>query len=183
MKTAKLLMTGALAIALGVNSAATTLAVDDAGKPAATTPGATNPNVKKVNLRVNVHVTQNGQPRVLTVVVYEDVEVGTKVSLEHVKEVLKQYDYEVEKLEGFPAVLDKDYAVDVDAIYTKEPKKDEPKADEPKKDEPKADEPKKDEPKKDEPKKDEPKANAPKDGKKATTPATTKRLPKTSAVK
>lgn len=183
MKTAKLLMTGALAIALGVNSAATTLAVDDAGKPATTTPGATNPNVKKVNLRVNVHVTQNGQPRVLTVVVYEDVEVGTKVSLEHVKEVLKGYDYEVEKLEGFPAVLDKDYAVDVDAIYTKEPKKDEPKADEPKKDEPKADEPKKDEPKKDEPKKDEPKANAPKDGKKATTPATTKRLPKTSAVK
>lgn len=85
-----------------------------------------NPNVKKVNLRVNVHVTQNGQPRVLTVVVYEDVEVGTKVSLEHVKEVLKGYDYEVEKLEGFPAVLDKDYAVDVDAIYTKEPKKDEP---------------------------------------------------------
>ena len=85
-----------------------------------------NPNAKKVNLRVNVHVTQNGQPRVLTVVVYEDVEVGTKVTLEHVKEVLKGYDYEVEKLEGFPAVLDKDYAVDVDAIYTKEPKKDEP---------------------------------------------------------
>lgn len=85
-----------------------------------------NPNVKKVNLRVNVHVTQNGQPRVLTVVVYEDVEVGTKVSLEYVKEVLKGYDYEVEKLEGFPAVLDKDYTVDVNAVYTKEPKKDEP---------------------------------------------------------
>ena len=85
-----------------------------------------NPNVKKVNLEVNVHVTQYGEPRVLTVVVYEDVEVGTKVSLEHVKEVLKGYDYEVEKLEGFPAVLDKDYTVDVNAIYTKEPKKDEP---------------------------------------------------------
>lgn len=85
-----------------------------------------NPNAKKVNLEVNVHVTQNGEPRVLTVVVYEDVEVGTKVSLEHVKEVLKGYDYEVEKLEGFPAVLDKDYTVDVNAIYTKEPKKDEP---------------------------------------------------------
>ena len=85
-----------------------------------------NPNVKKVNLRVNVHVTQDGEPRVLTVVVYEDVEAGTKVSLEHVKEVLKGYDYEVKKLEGFPAVLDKDYTVDVDAIFTKEPKKDEP---------------------------------------------------------
>ena len=85
-----------------------------------------NPNVKKVNLEVNVHVTQNGQPRVLTVTVYDNVEVGTKVSLEYVKEVLKGYDYEVEKLEGFPAVLDKNYAVDIDAIYTKEPKKDEP---------------------------------------------------------
>ena len=85
-----------------------------------------NPNAKKVNLEVNVHVTQNGQPRVLTVTVYDNVEVGTKVSLEYVKEVLKGYDYEVEKLEGFPAVLDKDYGVDVDAIYTKEPKKDEP---------------------------------------------------------
>ena len=85
-----------------------------------------NPNVKKVNLEVNVHVTQDGQPRVLTVTVYDNVEVGTKVSLEHVKEVLKGYDYEVEKLEGFPAVLDKDYTVDVDAIFTKEPKKDEP---------------------------------------------------------
>ena len=85
-----------------------------------------NPNAKKVNLRVNVHVTQDGEPRVLTVIVYEDVEVGTKVSLEHVKEVLKGYDYEVEKLEGFPAVLDKDYTVDVNAIFTKEPKKDEP---------------------------------------------------------
>ena len=85
-----------------------------------------NPNTKKVNLRVNVHVTQDGEPRVLTVVVYEDVEAGTKVSLEHVKEVLKGYDYEVKKLEGFPAVLDKDYTVDVDAVFTKEPKKDEP---------------------------------------------------------
>ena len=85
-----------------------------------------NPNAKKVNLEVNVHVTQNGQPRVLTVTVYDNVEVGTKVSLEYVKEVLKGYDYEVEKLEGFPAVLDKNYAVDVGAIYTKEPKKDEP---------------------------------------------------------
>ena len=33
----------------------------------------------------------------------------------------------MEKLEGFPAVLDKDYTVDLDVIYTKEPKKDEPK--------------------------------------------------------
>ena len=85
-----------------------------------------NPNAKKVTLRAHVHAIHNGIPRVLSVVVYEDVEVGTKVSLEHVKEVLKQYDYEVEKLEGFPAVLDKDYGVDVNAIYTKEPKKDEP---------------------------------------------------------
>ena len=183
MKTAKLLMTGALAIALGVNSAATTLAVDDAGKPAATTPGVVKPDAQKVNLEVNVHVTLNGKARVLTVGVYKNVDAGTKVSLEYVKEVLKQYNFVADKLEGFPAVLDKDYAVDVDAIYTLEPKKDEPKVDEPKKDEPKADEPKKDEPKADEPKKDEPKADAPKDGKKATTPTTTKRLPKTSAVK
>ena len=169
MKTAKLLMTGALAIALGVNSAATTLAVDDAGKPAATTPGATNPETKKVSLNVNVHVTLKGEPRVLTVGVYENVEAGTKVTLEHVKEVLKQYGFEAAKLEGFPAVLDKDYTVDVDAISTKEPKKDEPKADEPKKDEPK---------------KDEPKADAPKGGKTTpTAPHNGKRLPKTSAVK
>ena len=132
-----------------------------------------NPNTKKVNLSVNVHVTLRGEPRVLTVGVYENVEAGTKVTLEHVKEVLKQYGFEAAKLEGFPAVLDKDYTVDVDAISTKEPKKDEPKADEPKKDEPKADEPKK----------DEPKADAPKDGKKPTTPHNNKRLPKTSAVK
>lgn len=85
-----------------------------------------NPNAKKVTLRAHVHAIHNGIPRVLSVVVYEDVEVGTKVSLDYVKEVLKQYDYEVEKLEGFPAVLDKDYGVDVNAIYTKEPKKDEP---------------------------------------------------------
>lgn len=85
-----------------------------------------NPNTKKVNLNVNVHVTLRGEPRVLTVGVYENVDAGTKVSLEYVKEVLKQYSFEADKLEGFPAVLDKDYAVDVDAVYTKEPKKDEP---------------------------------------------------------
>ena len=82
-----------------------------------------NPNTKKVNLNVNVHVTLRGEPRVLTVGVYENVEAGTKVTLEHVKEVLKQYGFEAAKLEGFPAVLDKDYTVDVDAISTKEPAK------------------------------------------------------------
>ena len=85
------------------------------------------PKVQRVNLKVNVHVIQRGVPRVLTVGVYDNVEAGTKVNLEYVKEVLKLYNYAVEKLEGFPAVLDKDYTVDVDAIYTKEPKKDEPK--------------------------------------------------------
>ena len=73
-----------------------------------------NPNVKKVNLEVNVHVTLNGQPRVFTVGVYKNVDAGTKVSLEHVKEVLKEYNFAADKLEGFPAVLDKDYAIDVD---------------------------------------------------------------------
>ena len=73
-----------------------------------------NPNVKKVNLEVNVHVTLNGQPRVFTVGVYKNVDAGTKVSLEYVKEVLKQYNFVADKLEGFPAVLDKDYAIDVD---------------------------------------------------------------------
>ena len=82
-----------------------------------------NPNTKKVNLNVNVHVTLRGEPRVLTVGVYENVNAGTKVSLEYVKEVLKQYSFEADKLEGFPAVLDKDYTVDVDAISTKEPAK------------------------------------------------------------
>ena len=82
-----------------------------------------NPNTKKVNLNVNVHVTLRGEPRVLTVGVYENVDAGTKVSLEYVKEVLKLYDYAVDKLEDFPAVLDKDYTVDVDAISTKEPAK------------------------------------------------------------
>ena len=82
-----------------------------------------NPNAKKVNLNVNVHVILRGQPRVLTVGVYENVDAGTKVSLEYVKEVLKQYGFEAAKLEGFPAVLDKDYTVDVDAISTKEPAK------------------------------------------------------------
>ena len=82
-----------------------------------------NPNTKKVNLNVNVHVTLRGEPRVLTVGVYENVDAGTKVSLEYVKEVLKQYNFEADKLEGFPAVLDKDYTVDVDAISTKEPAK------------------------------------------------------------
>ena len=82
-----------------------------------------NPNTKKVNLNVNVHVTLRGEPRVLTVGVYENVDASTKVSLEHVKEVLKQYGFEAAKLEGFPAVLDKDYTVDVDAISTKEPAK------------------------------------------------------------
>ena len=73
-----------------------------------------NPNAKKVNLDVNVHVILNGQPRVFTVGVYKNVEAGTKVSLEHVKEVLKEYNFVADKLEGFPAVLDKDYAIDVD---------------------------------------------------------------------
>ena len=82
-----------------------------------------NPNTKKVNLNVNVHVTLRGEPRVLTVGVYENVDAGTKVSLEYVKEALKQYNFVADKLEGFPAVLDKDYTVDVDAISTKEPAK------------------------------------------------------------
>lgn len=82
-----------------------------------------NPNAKKVNLNVNVHVILRGQPRVFTVGIYENVDAGTKVSLEHVREVLKQYTFEADKLEGFPAVLDKDYTVDVDAISTKEPAK------------------------------------------------------------
>ena len=73
-----------------------------------------NPNAKKVNLDVNVHVILNGQPRVFTVGVYKNVDAGTKVSLEHVKEVLKEYNFAADKLEGFPAVLDKDYAIDVD---------------------------------------------------------------------
>ena len=73
-----------------------------------------NPNAKKVNLDVNVHVTLNGQPRVFTVGIYENVDAGTKVTLEHVREVLKQYNFEADKLEGFPAVLDKDYAIDID---------------------------------------------------------------------
>ena len=82
-----------------------------------------NPNAKKVNLNVNVHVILRGQPRVFTVGIYENVDAGTKVTLEHVREVLKQYNFEADKLEGFPAVLDKDYTVDVDAISTKEPAK------------------------------------------------------------
>ena len=82
-----------------------------------------NPNAKKVNLNVNVHVILRGQPRVFTVGIYENVDAGTKVSLEYVKEVLKQYNFVADKLEGFPAVLDKDYTVDVDAISTKEPAK------------------------------------------------------------
>ena len=73
-----------------------------------------NPNAKKVNLEVHVHVTQNGQPRVFTVDVYKNVDAGTEVTLEYVKEVLKQYNFVADKLEGFPAVLDKDYAIDVD---------------------------------------------------------------------
>ena len=85
------------------------------------------PNVQRATLDVNVHVIQDGQPRVFTIGVYRNVEAGTKVNLEYVKEVLKQYNYEAEKLEGFPAELDKDYTVDLDVIYTKEPKKDEPK--------------------------------------------------------
>ena len=84
------------------------------------------PNVQRATLDVNVHVIQDGQPRVFTIGVYRNVEAGTKVNLEYVKEVLKQYNYEAEKLEGFPAELDKDYTVDLDVIYTKEPKKDEP---------------------------------------------------------
>ena len=95
-----------------------------------TNPGLVKPSkpkVQRVNLKVNVHATQNGEPRVLTVSVYDNVEAGTKVNLEYVKEVLRLYNYAVDKLEDFPAVLDKDYTVDVDAIYTKEPKKDEPK--------------------------------------------------------
>ena len=84
-----------------------------------------NPNAKKVNLDVNVHVTLNGQPRVFTVGIYRDVEVGTKVTLEYVKEVLKEYNFVADKLEGFPAVLDKDYAIDVDVktINTVVPKR------------------------------------------------------------
>ena len=84
-----------------------------------------NPNAKKVNLEVHVHVTQNGQPRVFTVDVYKNVDAGTKVSLEYVKEVLKEYNFVADKLEGFPAVLDKDYAIDVDVktINTVVPKR------------------------------------------------------------
>ena len=98
---------------------------DEPAKPV--TPGVTKPDAKKVNLEVNVHATLHGQPRVFTITVYEDVEVGTKVSLEYVKKVLKENELEATKLEGFPAVLDKDYAVDVEAVSTHDPKKDEPR--------------------------------------------------------
>ena len=90
------------------------------------TPGVAKPEGKKVNLMINRHGIVNGLPSVATFWIYKDVEIGTKVDFDSVKEFLKQYGFGEDYLKKFPAVLDKDYIVDVYLNADGEPIADEP---------------------------------------------------------
>ena len=90
------------------------------------TPGVAKPEGKKVNLMINRHGIVNGLPSVATFWIYEDVEIGTKVDFDIVKEFLKHYGFGEDYLKKFPAVLDKDYIVDVYLNADGEPIADEP---------------------------------------------------------
>lgn len=90
------------------------------------TPGVEKPEGKKVNLMINRHGIVNGLPSVATFWIYKDVEIGTKVDFDSVKEFLKQYGFGEDYLKKFPAVLDKDYIVDVYLNADGEPIADEP---------------------------------------------------------
>ena len=90
------------------------------------TPGVAKPEGKKVNLMINRHGIVNGLPSVATFWIYKDVEIGTKVDFDSVKEFLKHYGFGEDYLKKFPAVLDKDYIVDVYLNADGEPIADEP---------------------------------------------------------
>ena len=90
------------------------------------TPGVEKPEGKKVNLMINRHGIVNGLPSVATFWIYKDVEIGTKVDFDSVKEFLKHYGFGEDYLKKFPAVLDKDYIVDVYLNADGEPIADEP---------------------------------------------------------
>ena len=90
------------------------------------TPGVAKPEGKKVNLMINRHGIVNGLPSVATFWIYKDVEIGTKVDFDSVKEFLKHYGFGEDYLKKFPAALDKDYIVDVYLNADGEPIADEP---------------------------------------------------------
>lgn len=184
MKTAKLIMTGALAVALGLTSSGITNAVDKpADLPKAVKPGdALKSEEGKASLFVKVIDKKTGN-LLFTFIPYKNVEINTKVSLQKIQDEVKIDGYTVEYL-GAPILLDKDYTMELYATQNEEePAKDEPKKDEPKKEDPAKgnEDPSKG---KDEPKGDKEKPKTGKAAPKAGGSKTTgKKLPKTSAVK
>lgn len=108
MKTSKLILTGVLAVALGLSSTGVTKAEGEAG---GNTPGVTEKQTAKVTLKVRVY---DGERLLFTFTPYKNVDAGTEVSLDYLKENVKIDGYDIEWL-GYPKVLDKDYTMEVKA--------------------------------------------------------------------
>lgn len=108
MRTSKLILTGVLAVALGLSSTGVTKAEGEAG---GNTPGVAEKQTAKVTLKVRVY---DGERLLFTFTPYKNVDAGTEVSLDYLKENVKIDGYDIEWL-GYPKVLDKDYTMEVKA--------------------------------------------------------------------
>lgn len=117
MKTGKLILSGVLAVALGLTSSGLTKAEGGNQQPPVGNqeqPGDNNnaPVVEKVSLKVRVF---DGKRLLFTFVPYKEVPKGTAVSLAHLQEVVKIDGYDIQ-WKGHPTVLDKDYTMEVQAV-------------------------------------------------------------------
>lgn len=108
MRTSKLILTGVLAVAVGLSSTGVTKAEGEVG---GNTPGTTENQTAKVTLKVRVY---DGERLLFTFTPYKNVDAGTEVSLDYLKENVKIDGYDIEWL-GYPKVLDKDYTMEVKA--------------------------------------------------------------------
>jgi hypothetical protein len=108
MRTSKLILTGVLAVALGLSSTGVTKAEGEVG---GNTPGVAEKQTAKVTLKVRVY---DGERLLFTFTPYKNVDAGTVVSLDYLKENVKIDGYDIEWL-GYPKVLDKDYTMEVKA--------------------------------------------------------------------
>lgn len=107
MGKTKFLITGALALTLGISSTGLVKAVEDAKPTGGTT--AVTPKANKVSLNVEVY---DGNELKYTFVPYKDVDVNTKVDMNYLKENVKLDGYDLE-WQGAPITLDKDYTIQV----------------------------------------------------------------------
>lgn len=109
MGKSKFIITGTLALALGLTSTGLVKAVEDVKPKDGTT--VVTPKANKVSLEVEVY---DGDRLIYTFVPYKDVDANTKVDLKYLKENVKLDGYTLE-WQGAPLVLDKNYTVQVKA--------------------------------------------------------------------